>query len=191
MLAPPGQRASGGTLPQRGHAACPTPALAQGLGTCISGAKVVKGPAGTWCEAGRCCPLGRTAPVCRDPRMHRQGPALGGFVPSWCQNRVCSAVLRRLSMSSSSSVTSGISTGSTVSFTWGAEAAAGGSCGQEGTRSALWDALLGSGWGSLATNTGLAGAGAWGQPPRHASAVLGFPDHPGLLGPISSDPPLL
>lgn len=69
MLAPPGQRASGGTLPQRGHAACPPPALAWGLGTCISGAKVVKGPAGTRCEAGRCCPLGCMAPVCRDPRI--------------------------------------------------------------------------------------------------------------------------
>lgn len=79
MLAPPGQLASGGTLPQRGHAACPPPALARGLGTCISGAKVVKGPAGTRCEAGRCCPLGCTAPICRDPRMRRQGPALGGF----------------------------------------------------------------------------------------------------------------
>lgn len=46
--------------------------------------------------------------------------ATGGFVPSWCQKRECSALASWASTASSSCLTSGSSTGSSPCFTWGA-----------------------------------------------------------------------
>lgn len=72
-------------------------------------------------------------PGTRDPPKRKKEDlwpwaATGGFVPSWCQNRVCSALASWLSTASSSPATSGNSTGSSFCFTWGANAFAGERC---------------------------------------------------------------